>query len=85
MAGDESASDREAALAEFQTTMQRFLEAQENIMLAYLGGDQTPRGARQVLQPALPLRAKPTMRTSDATGRMRRAVSLGRPSASDTV
>ena len=51
MAGDESAGDREAALVEFQTTMQRFLETQENIMLAYLGGERTPRGARPVLQP----------------------------------
>ena len=50
MAGDESAGDREAALVEFQTTMQRFLEAQENIMLAYFGGERTPRGARPVLQ-----------------------------------
>ena len=52
MTGDEPAGDREAALVEFQTTMQRFLEAQENIMLAYLtGGERTVRDARPVLQP----------------------------------
>ncbi len=51
MTGDEPAGDREAALVEFQTTMQRFLETQENIMLAYFGGEQPARGARPVLQP----------------------------------
>ena len=30
--------DREAVLAEFQATMQRFLETQQNVMLAYLSG-----------------------------------------------
>ena len=51
MTGDEPAGDREAALVEFQTTMQRFLETQENIMLAYFGGERPARGARPVLQP----------------------------------
>lgn len=51
MTGDEPAGDREAALAEFQATMQRFLETQENIMLAYFGGERAPRGARPLLQP----------------------------------
>ena len=40
MTGDEPAGDREAALVEFQTTMQRFLEAQERIMFAYLTGGE---------------------------------------------
>ncbi len=52
MADDESAGDREAALVEFQATMQRFLETQENIMLAYFGGERATRAARPVLQPA---------------------------------
>ena len=51
MTGDEPAGDREAALVEFQTTMQRFLEAQENIMLAYFGGERRRACARPVLQP----------------------------------
>ena len=55
MTSDEPTSDREIALVEFQTTMQRFLEAQERIMLAYLtGGEWTVRNARPVLRPTRP-------------------------------
>ncbi len=46
MTGDDPTGDREAALVEFQATMQRFLEAQENIMLAYLNGSQPARAER---------------------------------------
>jgi acyl transferase domain-containing protein/NAD(P)H-dependent flavin oxidoreductase YrpB (nitropropane dioxygenase family)/NAD(P)-dependent dehydrogenase (short-subunit alcohol dehydrogenase family) len=55
MIGDESSGDREAAVVEFQTTMQRFLETQESIMLAYLTGERTARGPRPVLQPTRPV------------------------------
>jgi acyl transferase domain-containing protein/NAD(P)-dependent dehydrogenase (short-subunit alcohol dehydrogenase family) len=42
--------DREAALAEFQMTMQRFLETQQNVMLAYLSGAApTQRAARPAI------------------------------------
>ena len=55
MKSDEPAGDREAALVEFQGTMQRFLELQERIMLAYLtGGELTVRNARPVLPPIRP-------------------------------
>ena len=60
MTGDDPTGDREAALVEFQTTMQRFLEAQENIMLAYLnGGQPAARSARPVLQPTRPVAGAP--------------------------
>jgi len=55
MTSDEPAGDREGALVEFQTTMQRFLETQERIMLAYLThGESTVRSARPGLQPTKP-------------------------------
>jgi acyl transferase domain-containing protein/NADP-dependent 3-hydroxy acid dehydrogenase YdfG len=55
MTSDEPASDGEIALVEFQTTMQRFLEVQERIMLAYLtGAESTVRNAGPVLRPTRP-------------------------------
>ena len=62
MTGDEPAGDREAALVEFQATMQRFLEAQESIMLAYLTGERTVPNARPVLQPMRPTAPIPSAR-----------------------
>jgi acyl transferase domain-containing protein len=51
MRGDDPTGSRQAALVEFQVTMQRFLEAQENIMLAYLnGGELAVHSVRPVLQ-----------------------------------
>ena len=65
MTGDEPAGGSEAALVEFQTTMQRFLETQERIMLAYLGGGEpATRVARPVLQPARPAMAAPAPRAA---------------------
>jgi acyl transferase domain-containing protein/NAD(P)H-dependent flavin oxidoreductase YrpB (nitropropane dioxygenase family)/NAD(P)-dependent dehydrogenase (short-subunit alcohol dehydrogenase family) len=54
MAADEPHGVREAALIQFQGTMQRFLEAQESVMLAYLTGERTRPNARPVLQPMKP-------------------------------
>jgi acyl transferase domain-containing protein/NAD(P)H-dependent flavin oxidoreductase YrpB (nitropropane dioxygenase family)/NAD(P)-dependent dehydrogenase (short-subunit alcohol dehydrogenase family) len=55
MTSDEPASDRETALVEFQSTMQRFLELQERIMLAYLtDGESMERNARPILPPIRP-------------------------------
>jgi len=60
MTGDDPTGDREAALVEFQTTMQRFLEAQESVMLAYLnGGEPTVRSVRPVFQATRPAAVAP--------------------------
>ena len=62
MTADESSGAREAALVQFQGTMQRFLEAQESVMLAYLTGERTVSNARPVLQPMRPAAPIPSAR-----------------------
>ena len=42
--------EREGVLAEYQATMQRFLETQQNVMLAYLSGSA---GAHRPARPAI--------------------------------
>ncbi len=55
--------EREAALVEFQATMQRFLEAQESVMLAYLSGG-APAG--RVARPAIAAREPAPTRVAHA-------------------
>jgi acyl transferase domain-containing protein/NAD(P)-dependent dehydrogenase (short-subunit alcohol dehydrogenase family) len=59
MTGDEPAGEREAALVEFQTTMQRFLETQEAVMLAYLTGEPKAQAARPPQRPSKPAAIAP--------------------------
>ena len=53
-------SAADLALAEFQATMARFLETQERVMLAYLGGaPATPAMPRQMVRQAVTLAPRP--------------------------
>ncbi len=55
-----SGTSADFALAEFQTTMERFLETQERVMLAYLGGASAASQSRPVLRQAAPI-ARPIL------------------------
>ncbi len=74
MTGDDPTGNREAAVVEFQRSMQQFLEAQERVMLAYLnGGEPAARAARPGLPATRSAPFAPRPAPSQITGQTQQA------------